>query len=209
MPKDLGKPAEDADTLKHAIVVRYVRVWGDPRRVLALHSILIQSPLLKDLLTDVLAGYPGCTTKLQRLEFSGEFEPLIHRWTELKTAVEKLRSEAEKEGADQGATDMWKHAELLYKLLEEEFKDTIDSSQDMIKQGVITYDLVWTIFQPGCFVYTKVQGQERVFRLSSSRYGRDRDDNPCFWLTCQYVDFDGTFFGTNKLNMSMLAYEGK
>lgn len=79
IPEDLGKPAEDADSLKWAILVRHVKVYGDPRRVLALHSIVVQSPLLKELLKEVLAGYPGVTTSLKRLEFSGNFEPLIHR----------------------------------------------------------------------------------------------------------------------------------
>lgn len=194
--------------MKHAIIARYVRVYADPHRVLALHSIVIQSPLLKDLLTVVLAGYPGVTVSLQRLEFSGVFEPLIHRWAELNAAINKLKSEAVKEDADDKAADRVKHAELLYNLLEEEFRDVISSSQDMIKQGVITYDLLWTIFQPGCLVYTKLQGQERVFRLYSQRYGRDREQNPAYWLTCQYVDTSGVSFGTNKLNMSIPSFQG-
>ena len=156
----------------------------------------------------VLAGYPGVTVSLRRLEFSGEFEPLIHRWAELNTAIEKLKSEAAKEGADEEAAERVRHAELLYNLLEEEFNDTISESQDMIKQGVITYELLWTIFQPGCLVYTKLQGQERVFRLHSQRYGTDRDRNPVYWLTCQYVDNSGVSFGTNKLNMSIPEFEG-
>ena len=185
-----------------------MKVYADPHRVLALHSIVIQSPLLKDLLEVVLAGYPGVTVSLRRLEFSGEFEPLIHRWTELNAAIEKLKSEAAKEGADEEAAERVRHAELLYNLLEEEFNDTISESQDMIKQGVITYELLWTIFQPGCLVYTKLQGQERVFRLHSQRYGTDRDRNPVYWLTCQYVDNSGVSFGTNKLNMSIPEFEG-
>jgi hypothetical protein len=184
-------------------------VYADSHRVLALHSIVIQSPLLKDLLEVVLAGYPGVTVSLRRLEFSGDFEPLIHRWTELNAAIEKLKAEAAKEGAKEEAAERVRHAELLYNLLEEEFRDTISESQDMIKQGVITYELLWTIFQPGCLVYTKLQGQERVFRLYSQRYGTDRDRNPVYWLTCQYVDNSGVSFGTNKLNMSIPDYEGE
>lgn len=72
----------------------------------------------------------------------------------------------------------------------------------------MTYDLLWTAFQPGCFVYTKVQGQDRIFRLYGSQYGRDRNQNPVFWLTLQYIDYDGTRFGTNKLNMNIMSYDG-
>jgi hypothetical protein len=114
--------------------------------VLALHSVVIQSPLLKDLLKVVLAGYPGVTVSLRRLEFSGTFQPLIHRWAEFEAGIQRLKDGANREGADERATERLEHAELLYKLLETEFEETISSSQDMISQGVITYDLVWTVF---------------------------------------------------------------
>ena len=178
-------------------------MYNDPKKVLSLHSIVIQSPLLKDLLQEILAGYPGVTVGLKRLEFSGRFEPLIHRWTELEEAIVRLRVEK-----DPKSTDRLKHAELLHDLLAQEFKDTIDSSVDMKTQGVMTYEHLWTLFQPGALVYSKLQNQDRVFRLHKSKYGQDRDGNPVFWLTCQYIDYDGTRFGTNKINMSIPIFEG-
>lgn len=59
---------------------------------------MIQSPLLKQVLGKVLAGYPGVTVGLQRLEFSGKFEPLIHRFMELKSAIETLEKTLEAKG---------------------------------------------------------------------------------------------------------------
>jgi hypothetical protein len=209
LPEDIGKPAEDADTLKHAIIARYNRVYGDPRRVLALHSIVIQSPFLKDLLEVVLDGYPGVTVGLQRLEFDGAFEPLLHRWLQLKQAIKKLKEDCPRRDPAEQAAGRLKHAELLYNLLEGEFKETISSSQDMIEQGVITYDLLWTVFQPGDFVYSKVHGHDRVFRLSSQRYGRDAKGNSVYWLTCQFVDRGANSFGTSKLNLNIVAYTGQ
>lgn len=208
IPEDVGKPAEDADSLRYAILVRMVKVYGDPRRTLALHSIVIQSPLLKDLLEDVLSGYPGVTAKLDRLEFSGKFEPLIHRWATLKAAVEKLKDNVSKEPADERAVARVEHSEILLDLLETEFKDMIERSQDMIEQGVITHDLLWTAFHPGCLVYTKQQGQERILQLVSSRYGHDRSGSVTYCLNCQFVDFDGISFGMGKLNITVAAYEG-
>ena len=122
--------------------------------------------------------------------------------------IESLRSKADIDDAEEVVKDRLKHAELLYNLLSEEFKDTIASSQDLMKKGVMTYDLLWTAFQPGCLVYTKVQGQDRILRLYGSQYGRDRNQNPVFWLTLQYIDYDGTRFGTNKLNLSIMSYDG-
>jgi hypothetical protein len=252
IPEDLPKPAEDAESAKWAIIVRNVRVFHDPKKVLSMHSIVIQSPYLKDLLAEVLAEYPGVTAHLARLEFTGRFEPLIHRWSELKSAIQAMKdkrlesqklpqtnghsseevaidaeksedassdaqssalskdpAEQETNGNDDASLDeRIKHAELLYDLLSKEFADIIESSVDMKEKGVITYELLWTLFQPGMLVYSRQQGQDRVFSLSSARYGVDRDNNPVYWLMCEYHDWDGTNFGTNRLNMAIGIFEG-
>lgn len=183
--------------------MRHIRSFNDPKKVLSLHSIVIQSPLLKDLLADVLTGYPGVTVSLKRLEFTGRFEPLIHRWTALKAAIEDLKLKTD----DESKTRL-QHALLLHDLLASEFKDTIDQAVDMKEKGVTTYEYLWTLFQPGSIVYSRQMNQDRIFRLHSSKYGQDRNGNPVYWLTCQYVDYDGSRFGTQKLNVAISAYEG-
>lgn len=73
VPKNVGKPAEDAESEQWALIVRRTRVFNDPKKVLAIHSIVVQSPLIKDILEDILQGYPGITVSLKRLEFSGRY----------------------------------------------------------------------------------------------------------------------------------------
>lgn len=63
-----------------------------------MHSIVVQSPYLKDFLKQVLAGYPGVTVGLDRLEFAGRFEPLIYRWKELNAVLGELKADADAEG---------------------------------------------------------------------------------------------------------------
>lgn len=74
------------------------QIYNDPKKVLAMHSIVVQSPYLKDFLKRVLAGYPGVTVGLDRLEFAGRFEPLIHRWKELNAALDELKTDVDTEG---------------------------------------------------------------------------------------------------------------
>lgn len=146
---------------------------------------------------------PNDTSANYTQQLLGRFEPLIHRWPELQAAIVRLGLEEETDSAEK-----LKHAQLLQDLLTKEFKDTIDASVDMKNQGVMTYEHLWTLFQPGSFVFSKQQGQDRIFKLHSSRYGQDRNGNPVFWLTCQYVDYDGTRFGTQKLNVNIPRFEG-
>ena len=202
IPEDIGDPAENDQTAKWALLVRNVKVYNDPRRVLSIHSIVVQSPLLKKLLAGVLKGYPGVTVGLNRLEFSGRFEPLIHRWADLEKAIGKLGNDTE----DQRTTK--EHAKLLQDVLVKEFKSMIDTSQDMKSKRVMTYEHLWTLFQPGATVFARQDGQETAMALVETRYGQDAKGVPCFWLTCKYVDWDGAKFGTNKINLSISIYSG-
>lgn len=163
-----------------------------------MHSIVIQSPLLKTLLGAVLKDYPGVTTTLKRLTFSGRFEPLIHRWAELKQAVDNEENATTKE-----------HAQLLFDVLNKEFKDIIEESLDLRANKVITYELLWTIFQPSELIYTRQDGHERTVKPLEASYGQGNNGSPVFWLTTQYVDWDGTKFGTGKVNLNIPKFSGK
>lgn len=204
VPEDIGKPVENAETAKWALLVRNVKVYNDPRKVIEMHSIVIQSPLLKKLLERVLKDYPGVTPGLKRLEFDGRFQPLIHRWSELKTAIDRLDLNSDSE--DVCVTK--EHAEVLYNLLQTEFKETIESSQDMKANRVMSYEHLWTLFQPGAIIYCRQDGQESAVKLSDTRYGMDDCQRPCFWVRCKYVDWNGTHFGTCSLNVKVLGYSG-
>ncbi|KAF2644520.1 P-loop containing nucleoside triphosphate hydrolase protein [Massarina eburnea CBS 473.64] len=202
LPKNLGGPAENKKTAKWALLVRNVKAYNDPTKVLAIHSIVIQSPLLKKLLAGVLKNYPGITVGLNRLEFSDKFEPLIHRWTELQSAIAELGDETDEERTTK------EHAELLQNILVDEFKTLIDTSQDMRNKRVMTYDSLWTLFQPGSFVFSRQDGQETAMTLIDTKYGQDTKTNPCFWVRCKYVEWDGTKFGTQRMNLSIYPYSG-
>jgi hypothetical protein len=202
MPEDIGKAVENDQTAKWALLVRNVKVYNDPQRVLSIHSIVVQSPLLKKLLVSVLKNYPGVTVGLNRLEFSGKFEPLIHRWSELEKAIAKLDDGNE----DKRTTK--EHALLLQSVLVKEFKPLIDTSQDMKSKRVMTYDNLWTLFQPGATVFARQDGQETAMTLVKTNYGQDCQGLPCFWATCKYVDWDGAKFGTGRMQLSIGQYNG-
>ncbi|KAF1990226.1 P-loop containing nucleoside triphosphate hydrolase protein [Aulographum hederae CBS 113979] len=201
-PNDIGKAVENKKTARWALVVRYIKVYNDPRKVLSIHSIVIQSPLLKKLLGRVLKGYPGITVSLQRLEFAGRLEPLIHRWEGLKDAVEKLDTTT-----DEGRQTK-EHAQILLDTLMEEFKEIIEDSADLKAKGVMTYDKMWTLYEPGDIAFAREDGQELAFKIQSTNYGQDANKNPCFWVRGVCVDWDGSRFGTSVKQAPVFAFEG-
>lgn len=195
-PKDLGKPAEDEESSEFAFIVRRVKVYNDPRRLMELHSIVVQSPHLRRLLGKALHKYPGVTVSLERLEFEKNFEPLVHRWGTLK---EMVAAETDEEAK--------KHAKMFIDLLETELKETMSTALDFKNNKVMSFELFWTICEPGTIIYSRQNGQEAAFKLESSQYGSMRGAR-VFWLSCQQLDWDGSKFGTTKINLMIRNFKG-
>lgn len=58
-PEDLEEAAENETTAKFAILVRNKKSYEDSRKQIEIDSIVVQSPLLKTVLSRVLKDYPG------------------------------------------------------------------------------------------------------------------------------------------------------
>ncbi|KAF2232365.1 P-loop containing nucleoside triphosphate hydrolase protein [Viridothelium virens] len=194
-PDDLEEPLENAESAQYALLVRYNKCY-DMRKKLRLDSIVVQSPLLKSVLRSVLDKYPGITTSLQRLEFSAPFQPFVHRWEQLSEARKK-----------QTHPEVCEHLDLLWNVLEEELRDVIREKQDLVANGVVTFDSIWTIFEPGALVFHQDEGHDRIYKLKSGSY----QQTPCdkfYRMQCEYVDFDGESFGLGHDTVSVPSFAG-
>ncbi|KAJ5773144.1 hypothetical protein N7457_008040 [Penicillium paradoxum] len=191
--RGLVAPSENSLSSKYALLVRKIKCY-DGRKSLEIHSIIVQSAPLKKFLVGVMAGYPGLTLTLNRIEFSKPFKPFVHRWTQFSEAL-----------ADEQDPTTSNHAKLLYDILDEELKDTISRKNDLIKSNVVTHDLLWAIFEPDCLVFCEVlDGVQRVFQFKSA----DIDSKGNFEIESKYVDWDGEYFGYSSQCLYILAYEG-
>ena len=157
-PDDLEEAAENAESARYALLIRNRKCY-DGRKKLEMDSIVIQSPLLKQVLGSVLEDYPGVTTSLGRLTFTPPFEPFVHRWGRMVEAVEQ------EEDAETKA-----HVELLYKTLAAELEDNIKARDDFISNGVITYEHIWMIFEPGSVIFTTENNHDCAFRLKTGQF---------------------------------------
>jgi hypothetical protein len=202
IPKDIGSPAENAETAGYALIARYVKVYNDPRKVLALQSILVQSPFLKSILQPCLTGYPGFSSNLKRMELKRPFAPLVHRWDRLKASIAAVGDETEEEKLTK------EHATLFLNILTQEFNDTIDQSQDMMAKGVIDFELIWTIFVPGSIVYTRQDGQEVAMKLIKTQLQYRADGSSYLNVQGRSVDWDGTNFGVSKNSVMIPKFDG-
>ncbi|KAJ5108001.1 hypothetical protein N7456_004676 [Penicillium angulare] len=192
-PESLIAPAEDEESAQYALIVRHSKCY-DGRKSLSIHSIVVQSEPLKEFLGKVLENYPGVTTTLKRLEFNTPFKSMVHRWEQFI----KFREE------EQDPTTR-KHVDLLHKIIEEELRDIISRKNDLIRNGVITHELIWTIFEPGDVMINISSGRTRAFEFT--------EDGICCrtkaWvMTGRYVEYDGEDFGYDEEHFKLYPFIG-
>ena len=194
-PDDLEEAAENAESARYALLIRNSKCY-DGRKKLQIDSIVVQSPLLKQVLGSVLKDYPGITTTLDRLTFKAPFQPFVHRW---KNLLEALASEQDPE--------IKSHVELLYRILEAELRDDLKARDDFILNGVITYSTLWMIFEPGTTVFTAQDGQNRAATFNIG-YDQQTSRGDRYDLNCQIGDWDGEDFGLGDAQFYVWKFEG-
>ncbi|ETS81506.1 hypothetical protein PFICI_06508 [Pestalotiopsis fici W106-1] len=194
-PEDIGINSKSTPaSAKFALIVRREKENGDTEEpVLALHSITVQSPLLKKQLGPVFDGYHGINTNLKKLEFRAPFREFFYRWDKFILAA-----------PDQEEEVAAKHYKLLFNVISNEIQPHIDHAADLLKNGVISFDYVWTLFEPGSEIYAKVDDQDRLFVLNSGNYVKFPDGQQIYSLSCRYIDTNGKSFGyaTTTLTIS-------
>ena len=97
---------------------------------------------------------------------------------------------------------------MLYSTLEEELKDILAAKNDYIKNSVITFDHLWTIFQPGSTLYTEEWGRDCGSKFASGNYYEHPKYGPCYGVNSQKVDWDGDKFGYAPCQHFILAFSG-
>ena len=196
-PNDILEPAEGKATQKFAFLIRKVKS-DDSRKKYDISSIIVQSPLLKELLGIALRDYPGVTTSLQRLVFSSPFAPFVHRWPQLVKLLDPAVT------PDETARQ---HLQLFHDTLYEELKLPISAKLDLVKNGVITFEHLWTILEPGLLIFGFEDGKERIWELTNSRL-TSIEGVPCQYLNVWSVDQDADKFGRSNSAFPIFEFGG-
>ena len=159
-------------------------------------TLQVNSQHLKDILRDNIKDFPGLSFSTKEITIDKPYRVLYHYRPELEAAGQQL--EEGSEAAD--------HLAVLLDFINEEFKETIEESDNLREQGLMNYSHLWTIFRPGSTIYGPVFGQPRAFTLLSYQYVCGNE--PGLSLQVQYVDFDGDDLGTRVANRTVDAFNG-
>lgn len=159
-------------------------------------SLQVNSQHLKDILKSTIQDFPGVSFNTKEISVDKPYRVLFHYRQELEAASKDLESGSE-------AAD---HLDLLLDFINEEFKETIEETENLLEQGMINYQHLWTIFRPcTTSVYAPVFGQPRLFSLKNYYYSCDPAG---LVLNLDYVDFDGEDMGYRETQRLIPAFNG-
>lgn len=153
----------------------------------------VNSRHLKSILKETISGYPGLSFESSKLMIDAPYHALYHYKDELANAMSTLVDE-----------EALSHLSLLVDFIHETFKETISETKHLIAQGLISYEYLWTILRPGVIIYTSMMGQDRAVKLCSYRTSHQP---PGLKLDCEFIDFDGTTFGTRDVMRFVPSYK--
>lgn len=180
MPEAFREAGAFEKWAEFAILTRLQLVSGKQK----LHSIVIQSPVLKQALKRVMAGYPGLFFGTNPVEIEAPFKPFVHRWDDFVRACDDENTDAEE----------LSHLKLLESILEPELREVFVTLSDFKAAGMITFDHLWAIFVPGTFIFSRSDNADCIYRLSRSETVFS-DGREYLILHCGFVDYNGTRFG--------------
>lgn len=195
-PDDLRILVEELPDVKQkALIIRRAKSHKD-NQVLSLHSIVVHSPSLKRTLREVFKGFEGVMPSLKKLIFKAPFTPFYYRWQTLEKILERQKK------SDPGSA---KYTQLLHDALEKELREDISEVKDLLENKVMTYSLVWTLFEPGVLCVTAEEDDERFLIATSCDYNQEKRQ---LNVRVRFVDWDGERFGYSDLLFCMNEYAG-
>ncbi|KAF3911588.1 hypothetical protein ABW21_db0208481 [Orbilia brochopaga] len=159
-------------------------------------TIDIQSKPVKDLLKDMITDYPGISFSTAQVVLNFPLRVLWYYQNELKEARRKAKEE-------EAESELGQHLDTLIKFLDDEFESTNEEFDNLTAEGLINFELLWTLFKPGQLIYTTMLMQPRVLRLRS--YQRTECGAS---LKGTFVDYDGSKFGEADAEVDVFGFTG-
>ncbi|KAL4738497.1 P-loop containing nucleoside triphosphate hydrolase protein [Aspergillus similis] len=163
---------------------------------LMLHSIVVQSSSLKETLGEVFQDKGMTSPDLKKLVFNAPFHPFIHRWNRLGEILRRQKKRGQAAAA---------YTQLLIDVLRTRLEGTVAEINNLIHHKIITYSMLWALFEPGVFVVSHVAGHERLFKVHSCEYN---DEEGCLKIAARFVDWDGNIFGYVTQDLEIHRFSG-
>ncbi|KAL8985101.1 MAG: hypothetical protein Q9177_004526 [Variospora cf. flavescens] len=165
-------------------------------------NVEIRPGPLADILRDSLNHYPNFPLHDTLMSFSAPFSCFVYNWT-------KLQAEADGDGDKQSTANndlkqLLEHISATAELTPyfQDFHTAKDST-------TINFRYLWTIFPPGCLIYSKpVMGEDQVLLLQLADDNKLEDSaKRGLILTCWAYDWNGETFNRVAYDLEIESFD--
>ena len=186
---------EEAEKFAEYAMVLRRRV--DKNRETVSTKIEIRSEIIRHGIQQVFGDYPFINLKASPIIFRKPYYELFHYWKELyEYAVSGQRTEEEK-----------KHMAVLTGFMKLHLKEMEKTYDQLVPNGLITYDSIRTIFRPDQIVVRKQDDLQECFWVFDADE-RGKDGNVYLQIKCFSWRYNGTRFGPYLNRLKIESFPG-
>ena len=104
-----------------------------------------------------------------------------------------------------------RHLGLLIDYIKITYESTAQCLRSLLKDGEITYDLLWALFKPNSLVYSTCIGtnKPRCVMYDNGEEAETSDGLKYYKMDCRYLDYDGKVFGELPIHLAIVKFRGK
>ncbi|KAI9767831.1 MAG: hypothetical protein M1839_004332 [Geoglossum umbratile] len=157
----------------------------------------VKSEGLQDVLREIFKDVNGISL--------GEDKPSVHPAL-LLTYLPQLEAYQTIHSGHSGI----QHLKLLTQYLTDHYDTTLKRFNALLKEGKISFDLLWILFQPNTLVYTTCPGsdQPRCLKFDFGQMEQSSQGECFFKLDCRYLDYNGKVFGEVETSLAVAEFWG-
>lgn len=154
-------------------------------------SIQIQSPLIIDAIESILAEVGLRPADKSKVTIKRPFKELYFAYPSILDLAQRRDSH----------TDLGSHLRVLLNVTDELLSEMSQAIAALHAMKEISYEYLWTIFPKDIIVYSRVDGQDRLYQVVEiNRHSGS--------IACQCVRFDGTVFGMARTHLYISHFTG-
>lgn len=160
------------------------------------HSVEVNDPRLRSVVTKILADVPNLDLHDEVLSFESPFKPFLHKWPEFKSALEE---------------EMNDKLRNLIQHLHDIVSPFVNPVLGRIEKAKRTQTIDWNLLEescvPGELILSTRYKRQQVYRVTSSKVGRDVAGNKCLKVSVDYHDWDGIRSGTRSTRCQVTKFD--
>lgn len=179
-------------------------------------TVEIKSPILRECLKEAI-GESRCLNLVEQVPRLNPdslflyYGDLLRHYKKLKKTKALGKTKADRKKLQKEQDIKAQQLKVLLKYLQEDYAEVREQLEPMLRDGIITYDLLWALWKPNTLAFMNAYGDEsnpRVFKVDIATRHVSMATGDYYYVDGTYFDWNGKKFGQGALTEQIYAWRG-